>query len=65
MNFNQTNTPLGNHQWVNLVNAPPFDGQVEYSVMLPRKIGSKGVNSPPELESDDVPQQFTRFAFRA
>ena len=65
MNFHQRNTPLGNHQWVNLVNAPPMSGQRYYSQVLRRAIASKGVNSPPIVEPTNVPEQFTRFAYRA
>lgn len=65
MNPKQTNTPLGNYQWVNLVNAPPISGQRNYSQVLRRAIASKGVNSPPILEPTNVPEQFTRFAYRA
>lgn len=64
MNPKQTNTPLGNHQWVNLVNAPPKDGQKNYSQVLRRAIASKGTNSPPSVEPTNVSEQFTRFAYR-
>ncbi len=65
MNPKQTSTPLGNYQWVNLVNAPPERGQTNYSQILKRAIASKGVNSPPPVEFENVPQQFTHFTFRA
>ena len=65
MNPKQTNTPLGNQRWVNLVNAPPKHGQTSYSQVFRRAIASKGVNSPPIGEPINVPEQFTRFAFRA
>ena len=65
MNPKQTNTPLGNHLWVNLVNAPPKCGQTEYSQILKRSIASKGVHSPPYGEFPNVPEQFTRFKIRA
>lgn len=65
MNANQTNRPFAHYEWVNPVNAPPERGQTEYSEILKRAIASKGVNSPPPVEFENVPEQFTRFAFRA
>jgi len=65
MNFNQINTPLGDYQWINLVNAPSKRGQTSYSQILKRAIASKGVNSPPPVEFQNVPEQFTRIAIRA
>ena len=46
--------------------APPIrQGQIEYSRILKRAIASKGVNSPPPVEFENVPEQFTRFKIRA
>ena len=58
--------PNAGHAWRNLKQEPPRSGQREYSLVLRRSIASKGINSPPSMEVwPDVPQQFTRFAFRA
>lgn len=46
--------------------APPMrQGQIEYSQLLRRASASKGTNSPPPVEFENVPQQFTHFTFRA